>query len=97
MKSIISLVRWVCPVCNSVFTPTHHLQKYCSQVCRVEADKAHSRNYWRKKRGPLKPKLCSVCDTEFVPTYGYQKYCSRVCAYLAKKARQKRYMERNGG
>ena len=51
MKSIISLVRWVCPVCDTEFVPTYGYQKYCSQVCRVQAEKVQRERYRERNGG----------------------------------------------
>ncbi len=66
-------------VCGRVFTPYRSFQRYCSDACRVKANKARPSKY---KRRPTVKIRCQECGQEFETNDGKRRYCSRAC-YVA--------------
>lgn len=78
----------ICKYCRKEFTPTHGLQKYCSDKCRIAWN---SKKCYEQVKADCalkrKSKICVICGTEFFTAYGWQKFCSKKCKRKAESKR----------
>jgi predicted nucleic acid-binding Zn ribbon protein len=80
-----------CLVCSEEFSPSHCLERCCSQNCRIERNKnlrtAGNKRYYEKlkaKKEPQPPNTCIICDKEYKKTNN-RKTCSDKCSIINTK------------
>ena len=88
-----------CVICGKIFIAGARNAKYCSNECKITAERERARE--REKKGSnfhsdynleYPPKICVICGKEFVPRSPMQKTCSEECSkenrYLTRKRRR---------
>lgn len=86
----------VCPICGKQFVKYHTKQKYCSDECRVQAQREAHARYARKRtaNGGEKVKMhnytCVNCGRGFRGRHG-QKTCSEKCRIEQRRKAQREW------
>jgi len=77
-----------CPICENLFRPNKHNQKFCSLDCRRVTERLKARI--PKEQHKTWKKECVVCADNFTAIKGIQKTCSEKCRAIHRKNVSKR-------
>ena len=82
-----------CPICGNDFVAYYKAKIYCSDECKRQADRQHSRKRYResvKSNGPVE-KVCPVCGEKFLTDSHQRIYCGIACRNKANANPARRY------
>lgn len=81
-----------CLICNKEFAISNSNERYCSDACRKESEKAKQEARKEARKAILK--TCPICNKEFEVSEQHRRYCSDACSKEAIRRRKKQYKDR---
>lgn len=87
-----------CEICNHEFKTRTKKAKYCSDECRIEANRKYMHNRYKKVEREIKPnlspkvKICIVCENAYLPVSNGQKTCSDSCSTIQRFKWKQKYV-----
>lgn len=80
-----------CAICGKEFVISNSNERYCSDACRRESEKAKQEARKEARKAILK--TCPICNNEFELSEQHRRYCSDACSKEAIRIHAKQYKE----
>lgn len=80
-----------CAICGKEFVISNSNERYCSDACRRESEKAKQEARKEARKAILK--TCPICNKEFEVSEQHRRYCSDACSKEAIRIHAKQYKE----